>query len=99
MNELSCRKVRDLLWAAAGRAPIAAPIAPTPASFRKPRREVVSMLSLSCFTESDRSASTRPDSRLNVERPIVRGRKRQAPFDIDPALGQLLGQATNAELS
>src|SRR5712692_11991221 len=46
MNELSCRKVSDLAWAAAGRGPIAAPIAPRPASFRNPRRDVPSMLSL-----------------------------------------------------
>src|SRR4051812_37647530 len=46
MNELSCKKVSDLASDDAEREPIAAPIAPRPASFRNPRRDVACIGSL-----------------------------------------------------
>src|SRR5438477_5572744 len=48
MNELSCRKVSDFASAAADREPIAAPIAPSPASFRNPRRDLTSIPRTPC---------------------------------------------------
>src|SRR5689334_13621145 len=103
INELSCRNVSDLAWAARGRAPIAAPKAPIPAAFRNRRRDVRSMLSPSC--SRDQVDRARPGlvavllHDRDVERRVARRSERQAPFEIDPALGQLLGQAPHAELA
>src|SRR5271166_738585 len=86
MNELSCRRVSDLVSADGDRGPIVAPTAPSPASWRNLRRDVASMLLLpvSPDTRNPASAKLYGDRLRAASLSARRARGRPSPATMSP---------------